>query len=280
MDAKILELLNALRRSYTDPLKTPVQRLRERWERIFRGRELLKSKDPRSSVLVHFEKHGYYLVNDRLIQRDPELETKIDWIHVNSIRNKKCSLWHNAIFDTFGYIPSPCYECFKVVVKPRTVKELFVLYELSRGLRMSSKCGIERREFVFGPYSMFFYASGLKEGLRIYREVREVVHNSVSPDVSVILKCGCTRYELEMGPSDQWKMSPEQTDFESFLKENISKQIWDWEMEEFSQNEKLQDVIKKTWISWAYHIGDSTYLEFTEGRPVFPKGATYHDKGL
>jgi hypothetical protein len=277
MDTMNADVRNKHRNIYNYLEKTPAQRLSERRERICRGRKLLRSEDPRSSILTHFEEYGYFLVGDKLINRNEELDSRIGWIYVNFSRNKKCVLWHHAIYDNFGYIPSPCYECFKVVVNPRTVKELFVLYERSKDLKINSKCGIEKRPFVFGPYSMFFYAHGLREGLRHYQEVRDTVNKSFSTGVPVVLKRGCTLYELEMGPSDQWKVTPSQMEFESFLKENISEEIMNWEIEAYSQPEELMDVVKRTWLEWAYHIGDVTYLEFTGGRSLFPKGATYHD---
>ena len=278
MDSMIADNLHEHRRGYPYVPRTALQLLRDRQKKILRGRELLGCDNPRASILAHLKEYGYFLVGDKLTYQCAKPDSCFDWVYVNYSRNTKCALWHNAIFDNFGYIPTPCHKCFKVVVKPRTVKELFVLYELSKSFQTPNKCGAERREFVFGPYSQFFYVSGLEEGLRYYRKVREAVNDSLSPDVPVALKCGCTRYELAMGPSDQWQVTPEQVAFESFLKDTVSKDIMSWEMEPYSQSKELIDAIQKTWLYWAFHIGDVTYLEFTGDRPLFPKGATYHDK--
>ena len=278
MDTRIADNPQEHRRGYPYAPRTAVQLLRDRQEKILRGRKLLRCADPRASILAHMERYGYTLVGSKLIYQRSKPDSRFDWLYVNYSWNTKCALWHNAIFDNFGYIPTPCHECFKVVVKPRTVKELFILYELSKSFQTPNKCGAERREFVSGPYSQFFYVSGLEEGLRYYREVREAVNDMLSPDVPVALKCGCTRYELEMGPSDQWQVTAEQVAFESFLKDTISQDIMSWEMEPYAQPQELIDAIQKAWLHWAYHIGDITYLEFTGGRPLFPKGATYHDK--
>lgn len=255
-----------------------MQLLRHRQKKILRFRELLGSDDAGESILAHLEAYGYLPVDGQLVCRRIKPDSNLDWLYVNYSRNTKCTLWHKAIFDNFGFIPTPCHKCFKVVVKPRTVSELVVLYEFSKGIPIPSKCGAERRPFVFGPYSQFFYASGLDEGLRYYRLVRASVSEILSTDVPVILKCGCTRYELEMGPSDRWLITAEQLEFEAFLKDTVSKDIMDWEMEPYRQSGALKEAIKEKWLEWAFHIGDAAYLEFTGGRPLFPKGATYHDK--
>jgi hypothetical protein len=278
MDTHVVNNPAEHRRGYSYMLQTPQQRLMERRERILRSRELLGSADPLGSILAHLKKFGYCLIGDKLTYQRVRSDSLFDWVYVNYARNTKCALWHNAIYDSFGFIPTPCHECFKVVVKPRTVKELFGLYELSKSFPVQSKCGVDRREFSFGSYSQFFYVANLEEGRRCYREVREAVSDTLSPDVPVVLKCGCTRYELEMGPSDQWQITPEQVAFETFLKENVTPDIMTQEMEPYAQPEEMVAAIQKAWLYWAYHIGDNTYLEFNDGQPLFPKGATYHDK--
>jgi hypothetical protein len=253
------------------------QLLQNRHDRLRFGRELLKGRDPRSAALSLFEESGYYLKDGGRIYKNKKLDYDSPWVYVNFSRNVKCILWHNAIYHYFGFIPSPCHDCFKVVVRPGTLRELFALHKIFDRLQLQYKLGIELREFVHGLYGIYFYNIGIQEGLDIYSLIKDAVCNSSSTDIPVILKRGCTRYEQEVGPSDEWMVTPEQLELEFFLKENISPDILSWDSEPYSQPEILTNYIQKRWIHWAYQNGDSTYLDFSAGQHLFRPAVTYHD---
>jgi len=199
------------------------------------------------------------------------------WRHVKHLHGYDCEKWHRVMFDIIGaklpqrFVPSRCQECWKVVVRPRTLKELFHLLDIQLRLNRPSKCGIERRETVHGLYGGYFYNRSIEEGMERYVEVRREVDEHISPDVVVILKRGCTEFEHACGDSKYWKVEP----WQAALEEVIEQWICTYDMEK-PQPELVLNHVYREWIEFAYANGDGTYKEFTGGKPLYPALRTYH----
>lgn len=203
------------------------------------------------------------------------------WHYIKHRWEFDCFTWHHVIFEFFGktrklgrpFVPSKCQECFKVVVRPQTLKQLFLLEKLQIALDRPCKCGIEVRDTVHGLYGGYFYCKGLEEGLARYKEVRAAIDaaDGLGWEVPVILKRACTEFELECGPSDQWQVIPEQLKLEAMVDRYLVKDdiLRD-------QPEHVVLHVQRKWIEFAYKNGDATYLEFTGGRPLYPPPVTYH----
>lgn len=203
------------------------------------------------------------------------------WHHVKSDYRLKCGLWHQIMFDLVGsklpdgkqFVPSKCQQCFKVVVRPRSLRQLFALVDIQKSMGMPSKCGIERRQSVHGLYGGYFYNVGLPEGLERYNQVREAVdmHELMGTDVEVFLKRGCTEFEHACGDSDKWEITDYQIHVERLLERHlITDDV------EITQPEKLIHHVHRRWIEYAYANGDKTYAEFTGGEPLYTPYKTYH----
>lgn len=203
------------------------------------------------------------------------------WHHVKSDYRLKCGLWHQIMFDLVGsrlpsgskFVPSKCQNCYKVVVRPQTLVQLFALIDIQKELGRPSKAGIERRESVFGLYGGYFYNVGLKEGKECYNIVRKAVDENkhLGPDVPVILKRACTEYEMALGDSDKWEITEEQLRIEALLDRwLITDDV------EMKQPEKMVHHVQRKWIEWAFANGDETYGKFTNGEPLYPPYKTYH----
>jgi hypothetical protein len=229
-----------------------------------------------------WEQAGYYLrESDGKLTVDARIAIDTPWHHIKNKWDFDCGLWHRIVFDYISkrlpaqerFVPSRCQQCFKVVVRPKTLKQLFALEALQIRLQRPSKCGIEPRATVCGLYGGYFYNDGLEEALERYREVRSAVDadQHLGPDVSVIVKRGCTEYELECGPSDKWAISDVQLKFEALVNQYVAH---DDVMR--SQPEHLVWHLHRKWIEFAYANGDLTYLEFTDGKPLYPPVVTYH----
>jgi hypothetical protein len=207
------------------------------------------------------------------------------WVHHGHTGWAKCMLWNNVMFravsqnigkhfaDMGPFVPSGCQNCFKVVVRPQTLIQLFALDELEIRLGRPSKCGIELRESVHGLYGGYFYNQGKDAGLECYREVRQAVDQDegLGSDVAVILKRSCTEMEHLVGPSDQWEISEEQKVVESLIEA--------WTVSEKDVSEQPEPVIwnvKRRWIEWAFAHGDETYKQVTGGKSIVPGYVTYH----
>ena len=202
------------------------------------------------------------------------------WHHVKHDHRLKCGLWHQIMFDLVcprlpvhqRFVPSKCQNCWKVVVRPKTLVQLFALRDLQKAMDRPSKCGIERRDSVFGLYGGYFYNVGLPEGKECFNLVRDAVSSDkfLGPDVQVFLKRACTEYELEHGDSDKWQITEEQLHIEALIERWVV--VDDTEVR---QPEKMIHHVWKKWIEFAYACGDETYAQFTGGKPLYPPYKTY-----
>jgi len=229
-----------------------------------------------------WESGGFYLREaDGRLTGSPRMAIDTPWRHVKTQWGFDCATWHRIVFDYLSkrlpagerFVPSKCQECFKVVVRPRSVKELFALENLQLRLNLPSKCGLEIRGSVPALYGGYFYNQGLAAGLNCYREVRRAVNEDkhLGPDVGIILKRGCTEFEMECGPSDKWRISEVQLKFEALVDRYV---VRDDVIRE--QPEHLVWHIHRKWIEFAYAHGDLSYLEFTDNQPLYPPVVTYH----
>lgn len=218
----------------------------------------------------------YTVTSEGTIRRNAKnaIQYETPWHHVNPCPYKQCNIDHQVKFNMFGYIPPKCMECWKVVVAPRTVKELFQLVDVEKGLGRPSKCGIELRAYTSRPYGGYFYNNSLDEGRHCYELVRKAVDEHISKDVHVLLKRGCTEYEMIAGNSLAWYMN----DHAWQLEETIEAYVEDDAKNAGHQPAIVWRHVHKRWIEYAFKQGDQTYLEFTDGEPLYPPYQTYHEK--
>lgn len=240
----------------------------------------LVSADVVSWVSELLDKHNYrWRFEDGKIIA--QLETGISstpWHHVQHDHRLNCALWHQIMFSMVApktgklFVPSKCQNCFKVVVRPKTLAQLFALMELQKRLGRPCKCGIEVRESVPALYGGYFYNWGIEEGLQCYELVRQAVDADprLGPDIKVLLKRACTEYEHACGPSDKWVVTPEQLHVEAIVERWVLI-----ENKEIRQPEKLIHRVHRRWIEFAYEHGDETYQQYTGGLPLYPPYKTY-----
>ncbi len=218
----------------------------------------------------------YRIQPDGKLKADTGMTSESPWHHVNFLEHLNCELWHQIQFDIIGlrhrkFIPKACLECWKVVVRPRTLKELFTLLDVELRLDLPSKCGIERRTTVSGLYGGYFYTESLKQGLERYEQVRLEVDEHLSPDVEVRLKRACTEFELAFPDSRTWEIKDWQLPVEALSEEFITQ-----DNRTAIQPPLVITHVHRRWIEWAYQNGDETYLEYTGGKPLYPPAVTYH----
>lgn len=211
---------------------------------------------------------------------DQMIEPRSPWRFV--IHNDDCFMWSDVLFEVVSnqigkaFVPSYCHDCFKIVVAPRTLKELFALEALMGELGLPSKCGIEVRDYCPRIYGGYFYNRSVEEGQENHKIVRAAIDEDplLGPDVPVILKRGCTEMEAKLGPSHQW--SPpmrKQKKLEALILDTI-----EWEPLVVDQPLELIRNLHRRWIEWAFAHGDETYREYTGGFPVKGAPVTYHNQ--
>jgi len=195
-----------------------------------------------------------------------------NWVFVNiksaAIAGEKCYKYHEYYFGKMGIIPSPCFDCYKVVVKPRTVVELFKLHELQKKLNIPCKAGYEERPYVHRLYGGYFYCAGKENGRECLDLLRQTI-SCVGDGIEVLLKRGCTEFEMKVGPSDTWSMQPGQEQ----LEQEFESRYVEINPETREQPEDLVTHIKLKWIHYAAKAKppDLTYKELTGGKPLVPE---------
>ncbi len=196
------------------------------------------------------------------------------WCHAKGTPRKHCGLDHQVTFNTWGIIPPRCLSCWKVTVTPNTFKQLMQLEVLQKNLDVPAKCGIELRDYTPKFYGGYFYTHSLDEGRERYEQVRKAVDQEIEggKDISVILKRGCTEYEMVKGPSPFWHNT---RDEEEFL------ELVDAFVEVPRGNNKQSSLVKTNvrlkWALWAHANGDFSYKELNNGESLFPDYVKYHE---
>jgi hypothetical protein len=236
--------------------------LRDDWVRIFEER--FKSGEAR------FSEDGRIEARRRLTPDLPWIGNK-EMLQLESL--DKCPIYQWFFSEKLGIIHSHCHNCYKIVVEPRTVKELFLLYDLQTALKMPAKCGVELRAYIPRLYGGYFYFRSLGEGKMNYPFIRNQIDMLLSPDVAVSLKKGCTEFEMKHGPSDKWEIQENQ-----YQTEKEFDEIYIEERSATEQPDYLKAHIQHKWLYYAAEHYDMTYKEFTGGQALIPecKSVTYH----
>ena len=217
----------------------------------------------------------------KFVIQNPVMPWNVPWVYVRTQDAARCHLYHQIFFRIYNHVPSYCRECYKVVIRPRTLVELFDWYEVQRTIiQHPCKCGIERRDSVGALYGAYHYFRGKKAGQEGYKILRKLVDEHLSPETTVLLKRFCTEFEIdeEKGhhPSDKVSdITPEELEWEQWVEAQFSP------FDGGSSNQYPEDLlahIMKNWIHFAYSNGDQTYKEFTDGSTLFPSYITYHNE--
>jgi len=231
-------------------------------------------QDILSTLHPLLKRQGYYLSYDGCYKR-MAIAVGLDtpWHHVKHLKTKKCGLDHGVKFEGFGYVPPRCLECWKVVVYPRTLKELFALLDIQSDLGKPAKCGIDIRYYSSTLYDGFFYNNSLDEGRVRYQEVRKAVDEHIGKDVRVILKRGCTEYEMVLGPSVGWAMTNRQREIDEQIEQIVDTYTPNAE----GQTSECLAQVHTHWIEWAWKFQDPTVKEYLGELPLYPPAVTYHE---
>ena len=196
------------------------------------------------------------------------------WLHATGKAGSGDCSFHMRFLFHCAYdrstVPYGCRNCYKVKVVPRTVRQLMALKDILQQIDCSSKCGTEiDLRYSQDIYSGFIYCRGLEKAREIFETMRAATasHPKLGPDVRMLIKRGCTEYEIFCGPSDKYTFRPELPELEKYLKNRFRKTP--------KAEKQPPSMTIMSWLQTAYRIGDDTYLDFTKGRRMYPKIVTY-----
>jgi hypothetical protein len=203
------------------------------------------------------------------------MEVDIPWVFAKFHPDYNCRLWHKIMWRYFKIISVKCGNCFKVVVRPKTVKDLFELHYLQKELGFPSKCGIEigrpNVPFLYGGY---FYCQGIDEGRRVNEIVKKAVEDKgIQLAAPVDFKRFCTEYETIIADSSGYLG---QTEIAAAKEKHIAACFEEFPHE--AQPKMLIDHIKHHWLLYAYQHRDLVANEFNDGEPLHLSNTMYGDK--
>ena len=142
------------------------------------------------------------------------------WVYVNPDPDRQCKLYQH-VFAASHIVPTRCLDCWKVVVKMQTVKQLIAFLEWQKefskdtmGTGRFCKCGIERRDYVAYQYGAYFYCDSKEQGLRRHAQVVAGIKELGWDDVQVTLKRYCTEFEVNLGDSGEYQQTADGVELE------------------------------------------------------------------
>lgn len=217
------------------------------------------------------------------------------WAYIKQGYNQNCQFWHYILFDLIHErkrVPVSCHNCWKVVLMPRDIEELFASYILLHELGRPGKCGTEGdRPNTDRLYGAYWYNNSIEEGIECFKIVEQALardkvyemvlldspvkvkfNNGYSEPIRLILKRGCTEMEQACGPSDKWAFDDNQLEIERIATNAFAQDIMAMRQGEY----QLARLFYR-WIHHAFKWGDKKYTMFTNGNRMYPPPVTYHD---
>ncbi|MES2369240.1 MAG: hypothetical protein V4554_07080 [Pseudomonadota bacterium] len=193
---------------------------------------------------------------------------------------------HKAVFNKFNVIPEYCFDCYKVLITPHTVMELFKLLMLFDGLVLpgnnTRKCMVEGRADSTGSYKGFIYCRSIEEGKEVRRIIKETVAIKISPTVPVSLKRGCSEFARAypryaqikpgvpiMSFPPAWKMHEEFVDKAYASMQGADAGNPNVNIETKASYPPTEIFALQYWLQYAATIGDISYLKIA-GRVLPP----------
>ena len=196
---------------------------------------------------------------------------------------------HMTVFTRFNVIPKLCFSCYKVMIEPQTVMQLFklmvIFHELKPPNDNARKCMVECREYASGAYKGYIYCSSIEEGEEVKNWIQELVSEQISRDIPVTLKRGCSEYALsypeyaQVGQPDramtykeEWRQYEELVDKDY----KFETQATTFNQASYSFSDAK---VMLAWLKYAAAIGDQSYLGISGktlpvwenlNRPVIP----------
>lgn len=196
------------------------------------------------------------------------------WCHASNSINKHCGLDHQVLFNLFNIIHPRCMNCWKTVVTPKSFDELMTWKKVQENeIEFACKCGIELRDYTPKHYGAYHYGNSLEDGRFQYEQVVQLAKKHLSEETvaGILLKRGCTEYEMIKGPSSHWHV----TDREQHIIEMVEAYV-DIPFSVTNQAEFIKTHVMMRWLLYAHMIGDFSYMPYNGDQKLFPGYQVYH----
>ena len=212
---------------------------------------------------------------DGSISLKRQIDPNSPWVFKGTPTDRDSTKWLGVYFRCYQLIPRTCHSCFKVVMKPETLEDLFKVWKLQMKTELASKCGLENRSFVRSKgYAAYWYcpiAGGLEEARSWFKKIKtKVKEQGIKGEI--YLKKGCAEMELAVGPSDKWVHTTEHERLEYML-----DQIFLQPPDRTPQPAHQVIHVQRLWIERAWQRGDETVFNFAEANRFQPPPIHYED---
>ena len=198
------------------------------------------------------------------------------WAHIHTSKknpDSTCTYNKLVLWERFGLHPSFCKTiCHKVVVHPKTLKDLFTLHDIFTKEELESKVGTELRKRVPHLYGGYCYCYSMDQGQAVKAFVQKRIDKHFKEPVGAQLKIGCTEMEEHFGRSTTW---PEVTDIQRENEKHIAS-FFDLPVMVTDFPEFVKWDIMLEWFNVAWKHQDPTVNELNRGRPLYTSEIDYY----
>jgi hypothetical protein len=129
---------------------------------------------------------------------------------------------HYMVFNQHKVIPEYCFDCYKILISPRTVLELFKLLMIFDKIELpidnTRKLMVEERKYCSGTYKGFVFCRGIEDANEVLKIVQAAVYEDISTNVPVAIKRGCSEFEVTFPEFSKAEQPPAMTYNEDWRK--------------------------------------------------------------
>ncbi len=176
----------------------------------------------------------------------------------------------NAILFTIVYgqaqVPYGCRACYKIWIRPGSLRALFALKDVLDATPYSSKIKVEALNPLSpNVYLAIVYGGDLAATRAAYHELRTAITASprLGAEVPMEIRRGCHNYEKSCGPSDQYRFDPALEAVEAELAAHFIV------AQPNTRSTKQRDAAARLrMVQIAHQLGDESYRDFTGGKAL------------
>ncbi|MFS2013672.1 hypothetical protein ACCD06_28025 [Azospirillum sp. CT11-132] len=175
-------------------------------------------------------------------------------------------------------VPWGCRNCYKIKVETPTLRQMWRMKALAESLSITTKSGAEAlnplNQSLYGTY-LYHCAGGLEAARATLATLRPLI--AATPELAGVAKISikrcCTHIELACGPSDRYRFDPGLEAVEAYL---YTRFVLDYRP---PAPEAMLNKIKTLHMARvAFQIGDETYRDFTDGKPLHRRCVDYAEE--
>ena len=229
-------------------------------------------------------KNFFKVCNNIILKNIDKLKSTETQIYRRNEINLNCDR-HFDVFNNFNVIPKYCFACFKVLIEPNNVMELFKLYIVFDNLNLKNnntrKCMLELRPNISGAYKGYIYCSSLNEAYEVQNQVDAILKKKIKASIVISVKRGCSEFGVAypeykkinknentlMKYNEEWKLEENLTDIYRNKKNILTKKT----LQKSLKGVTVSDVlIMRNWLGYAKKIGDLSYKNIINDVTIHP----------